>query len=69
MRKICKNFFIIIFAFLFFINISNKVEATNPGYHITRYDIKMKVNENNTFEITEVINVDFSEKELIGNDF
>lgn len=62
MRKFCKRFFIIIFAFLFFTSISSQVKATDPGYHITNYNIIMKVNENNTFDITEAISVDFSER-------
>lgn len=35
-------------------------EAENAGYTITSYDVDIKVNENNTYEVKETIAVDFT---------
>ena len=60
----------IILATLFFVfgffNVSNVYaddddEPTTPGYTIEKYDIDMVVNENNSFDITEKITVNFQE--------
>ena len=56
-RKYIKYFIFILFCLLFFF-IPNKIYASTE-YVITDYDISMIVNENNTFDITEVITVYF----------
>ncbi len=45
---------------LFYLLIPNATSATSSGYTIESYDINMIVNENNTFDITETINVKFT---------
>lgn len=52
---------IIIFVFILAIGIiSSDVYASNDEYYIESYDIKMDVNENNTFDITETIIANFN---------
>jgi len=43
---------------LFFIGIFN-VNASDAGYTIEKYNVDVKVNENNVYEITEIIDVHF----------
>lgn len=54
--------YIPIFIVLFITLISNKsfaITSSEGGYAIENYDIYMIVNENNTFDITEKITVNF----------
>lgn len=55
MKKISKLICIFFFLFLF----STKVYAYSDDYVISKYDININVNENNSFDITEKITVDF----------
>ena len=55
MKKISKLIFFFFFLFLF----STKVYAYSDDYVISKYDININVNENNSFDITEKITVDF----------
>ena len=56
------RFIIGFFALVLLFFIPNKVFAITSlgGYNIEAYNINMKVNENNTFDITETITVNFS---------
>ena len=60
MKKYIKYFFTLILLLIF--TVFNKVSASSysTGYVIDKYDIDMVVNENNTFEITEKITVNFT---------
>lgn len=67
--KILKVLCFVLLAFYFMTFLPNQVEAkesitdsaiSNYEYAITQYDINIKVNENNTFNITEDINVYFN---------
>ena len=61
MSKKIIGVFIFIFIFLIIGIFPNKSLATSStGYTIDSYDINMKVNENNTFDITETIVADFA---------
>ena len=55
MKKLSKILFLFFFFFLF----STKVYAYSDDYVISKYDININVNENNSFDITEKITVDF----------
>lgn len=55
MKKISKLICFFFFLFLF----STKVYAYSDDYVISKYDININVNENNSFDITEKITVDF----------
>lgn len=61
-----KKRYFVLFALLFLAIIivpkSGYAETSSEGgYTIQDYDIDMVVNENNTFDITEKLTVDFSE--------
>lgn len=55
MKKLSK----IIFLFFFFFLFSTKAYAYSDDYVISKYDVNINVNENNSFDITEKITVDF----------
>ena len=55
MKKLSK----IIFLFFFFSLFSTKAYAYSDDYVISKYDVNINVNENNSFDITEKITVDF----------
>ena len=59
MKKIFLKYSVIILILLAFFT-SNKSLASTSEYTIESYNIDMVVNENNTFDITERINVNFN---------
>ena len=56
-----KSFLIFIF-FIMCILFPTKIQAAKSAYEIKSYNIDMIVNENNSFDITETINVNFNEE-------
>ena len=61
MNKIIRKiFFIFVIATTVFINNNIKVQALNYDYVIENYNVNMTVNENNTFDIEENIEVFFN---------
>lgn len=61
--KICFFYLLVLF---FCIITSNITIYANNTYTITKYDVNIKVNENNTFEITENITAHFENSESHG---
>lgn len=59
MKKIGEKIILALILMLMLISISQKVFASTEGYTIKNYDIDMVVNEDNTFDITEKIDVYF----------
>ena len=57
-----KKYFLIFILFLTFMLFPTKIQAAKSAYEIKSYDIDMTVNENNSFDITETINVNFNEE-------
>lgn len=57
-----KKILIFLMTSLMFITIPNIVYGYDDGYQIDEYNIKMKVNEDNSFNIEEKLNVTFNEK-------
>lgn len=60
MRRIRVILSTLILVILFELILSSSVLAIDSGYVIEYYDINMVVNENNTFDITETIRVNFT---------
>lgn len=62
-RGLLKTLFAVSFCFVFLtqINIFGITASASASYTITGYDIDMVVNEDNTYDITERINVNFKE--------
>lgn len=62
MKKRYFVLFVLLFlAIIIFPKIGYAETFSEGGYTIQDYDIDMVVNENNTFDITEKLTVDFSE--------
>lgn len=62
MKKRYFVLFVLLFlAIIIFPKIGYAETLSEGGYTIQDYDIDMVVNENNTFDITEKLTVDFSE--------
>ena len=59
-QKILSVMFVIIMCFIFLIPNQSLGITEDDGYTIQAYNINMTVNENNTFDITENINVYFN---------
>lgn len=59
-QKILSVMFVIIMCFIFLIPNQSLGITEDDGYTIQAYNINMNVNENNTFDITENINVYFN---------
>ncbi len=59
-QKIILSIFVLIFLLGLLIPNETFAISSSGGYTIQSYDINMKVNENNTFDITETIDVDFT---------
>ena len=59
MKKI--NKFLLLIIFFAFIFIPCNIKALDTGYDITSYDVNMNVNQDNSFDITETIDVNFNE--------
>lgn len=62
MRKYLKNICSIVLFLILIIQTKTFATSFSSGYVIENYDIDMIVNENNVFDITETITVDFSEE-------
>ena len=60
MKKTIK-YIIILFVILYFLLTTNCMANSSVGYEIDSYDIKIKVNEDNTFDIEETITANFYE--------
>ena len=58
MDKLIFSLFLIILSFT-----AINVHAADTNYSIENYNIDIKVNENNTFDITEIIDVNFNKKQ------
>ena len=56
-----KLIFVFISFFLLVLPFSAKAEGTRDGFTITKYDVKIIVNENNTLNVTETIDVVFDQ--------
>ena len=61
-KKIIKVF-ILIFILVTILIFPNQSFAANDGYTIYSFDININVNENNTFDITEIIVANFTTNE------
>lgn len=55
-----KKLFVILLIFIAIMSFTSSVFADN-GYYIKNYDVSIKVNEDSTYEVVEVIDVYFSE--------
>lgn len=59
-KKIALSIIIFIVGLVFYIPNRTLAISSAGGYEIESYDVNMIVNENNTFDITETINVNFT---------
>ena len=56
-----KKKLLFVFVSFFLLVLPFSAKATADGFTITKYDVKIIVNENNTLDVTETINVVFDQ--------
>ena len=63
MRKYVNYIIILVISFIFILSPESTAMVTSPKYEINSYNVKINVNENNTFDVEETISVNFLAEE------
>lgn len=66
MRKYVNYIIILVISFIFILSPESTAMVTSPKYEINSYNVKINVNENNTFDVEETISVNFLEEQFGG---